>query len=508
MKKIFTNFFTILLVCCIITTFFCTPALAANGNVYFSDPSATVGSTVNVSMTVGDDVSSYRLTLSYDSSKLKYVGASSSDLLTASGGDGYISLFEYNATSSGTFNCTLTFTAIAAGSAYISVSSYDMTDDNGDSVAGHIGSSTVTISNPATASSDATLSSLSISPGYLSPSFSSGTTYYTTTVSSDTTKLTVSATPNDSGAYASVSGTSLSVGSNYVYVTVTAEDGTEKTYTIVVTRPAATVSGGSENNTTGTPETDIPETPTEAYVTTASGTILRVSEEIDETLIPKGFTITETTIDGIKVAAIKYGDTDIIAVLLLNEDDTANGLYFLNKDNIGTPMTTLNQPTGGIILADLSLVTVPNGYKTGKFKIGDNEYDVFIPDSVKEPDHCLVCGINAEGESDIYCYDPVEGTFQRYGLSSVVKVKEVEVEVPVEPASPADSENTANKDDTSLLSFFKDKRILYISIVVVVVIALLIALCVILYVMYSRKNKACISMATRKSYTATTTSEE
>lgn len=171
-------------------------------------------------------------------------------------------------------------------------------------------------------------------------------------------------------------------------------------------------------------------------------------------------------------------------------------------------MTTLNQPTGGIILADLSLVTVPNGYKTGKFKIGDNEYDVFIPDSVKEPDHCLVCGINAEGESDIYCYDPVEGTFQRYGLSSVVKVKEVEVEVPVEPASPADSENTANKDDTSLLSFFKDKRILYISIVVVVVIALLIALCVILYVMYSRKNKACISMATRKSYTATTTSEE
>ena len=59
------------------------------------------------------------------------------------------------------------------------------------------------------------------------------------TVSYDTTWLAVSAVKNDGAALVAVSGNdSLSVGLNYVTVTVTAGNGTQKVYTLAVTRQA------------------------------------------------------------------------------------------------------------------------------------------------------------------------------------------------------------------------------------------------------------------------------
>lgn len=85
-------------------------------------------------------------------------------------------------------------------------------------------------------SSNAKLSSLSCSNATLSPSFSADTTYYSTTVPYDVTSLSLSYDTADSGADAYVSGNDLGVGSNTVTVSVEAEDGTTKYYTIEVTR--------------------------------------------------------------------------------------------------------------------------------------------------------------------------------------------------------------------------------------------------------------------------------
>jgi len=93
------------------------------------------------------------------------------------------------------------------------------------------------------ASSDATLSDLSLSGVTLSPTFTSGTLAYTANVANDVKSTTVSATKNDETATISaddLGSKSLSVGKNTLTVNVTAEDGiTKKEYTVEVTRAAS-----------------------------------------------------------------------------------------------------------------------------------------------------------------------------------------------------------------------------------------------------------------------------
>jgi hypothetical protein len=90
------------------------------------------------------------------------------------------------------------------------------------------------------ASSDATLSALTVSAGSLTPAFSSGVSSYTVSVGSEVSSIAIGATATD--ANASVNGAGeypLNVGSgNNFQVTVVAEDGTQGVYSIAVTRAA------------------------------------------------------------------------------------------------------------------------------------------------------------------------------------------------------------------------------------------------------------------------------
>ena len=500
MKKLLKNSLTLLLTCCILVSMLCFPALAANGNIYFSDPSVIVGNNVNVSVTVGDAISMCDILLSYNTSELQFLGGSGS--MEVSGGGGTIHLNGYNGSGAGSFSCTLSFKALAVSSSKITVSYYDLVDDNGDNVVGHIGSAVVTVSNPPTASSDATLKALTISPGTLSPSFSSGTTNYTATVSSSTTKLNVSATKNDSKASVSVSGTNLSVGSNKVTVTVTAEDGTKKTYTITVTRPAETTTPDSGNNPGGVPETDVPETSEEIYLTLVNGGVLEVSPEIDEEQIPAGFILAETTVEDKTVDAITCGENTDPAVWLKGDDNNPEGFYFINEDGLGYPMVTLKQPKDGIIILNAATFEVPDGHILGKFTIGEDEYDAYILDNGMDPEYCLIYGINAAGETVLYCYDPADGTFQKHGLASVIVEKEIITEVEKEVIKEVEVtvEVPVEPEYTSLASHFNDKRVFWISVGAGVIVLALIVLCIMFAYMYARKNKACKLMASKRSF--------
>ena len=117
----------------------------------------------------------------------------------------------------------------------------------------------ITASFGCTQSTIATLSSLIISAGSLSPTFATGTYSYTASVLSETSTVTVTPTRTqanatiqvrvNSGSYASVtsgfaSGSlAINVGSNTINVLVTAQNGsTTATYIITVTRPAPTPS--------------------------------------------------------------------------------------------------------------------------------------------------------------------------------------------------------------------------------------------------------------------------
>lgn len=81
-----------------------------------------------------------------------------------------------------------------------------------------------------------TLKSLTVSNATISPAFNTNTTKYTASVDYSVSKLNITATATDSKAKVSISGNSLKVGSNTVKITVTAESGAKKEYTITVTR--------------------------------------------------------------------------------------------------------------------------------------------------------------------------------------------------------------------------------------------------------------------------------
>ncbi len=92
-------------------------------------------------------------------------------------------------------------------------------------------------------SSDCTLSSLSLDNAKLSPAFSPSKTEYTATVDHTVTSVKVTAKANDSGAKVTVSGgDSLKTGKNTVTVTVKAEDGSTKKYTVTVTKSSKPLS--------------------------------------------------------------------------------------------------------------------------------------------------------------------------------------------------------------------------------------------------------------------------
>jgi hypothetical protein len=111
-------------------------------------------------------------------------------------------------------------------------------------------SGVITVVFPITASSDATLSNLTISSGTLTPTFAPGTTSYADSVTNEVTSVTVTPTMNQANAIIKVntvtvaSGSasdaiSLNVGDNVITVEVTAQDTTTtRNYTITVVRAA------------------------------------------------------------------------------------------------------------------------------------------------------------------------------------------------------------------------------------------------------------------------------
>jgi PKD repeat protein len=110
-----------------------------------------------------------------------------------------------------------------------------------------------------TPSNDATLSSLTISSGTLSPAFTSGTHDYTDNVADTVTSVTVTPTVAESHATVTVNGNAvtsssaspsinLSAGSNIITIVVTAQDGSTRviyTVTVIVTTTTTIHSGGA-----------------------------------------------------------------------------------------------------------------------------------------------------------------------------------------------------------------------------------------------------------------------
>lgn len=124
----------------------------------------------------------------------------------------------------------------------------DATGDNGwsrityNGGIGYVKTSLLTTTKPEEEkSADKALKSLKVKPEGLDPEFNPDTTIYSLTVGADVDKLEIEAEAASDKAKVEITGNDeLKDGENTVKITVTAEDGTARTYTINVTKAAKT----------------------------------------------------------------------------------------------------------------------------------------------------------------------------------------------------------------------------------------------------------------------------
>ena len=375
-------------------------SFAASGKLSFSDPTASVGDQISVTMKIAADAAlgSSDVMLQYDADALEFVSGTNSN-----GGAGSVRVIgSAEAADQKTFSFTLKFNALKAGTSSITVKSQEVYDADSKAVTlDHIGSSSVKINAADTSSKDASLASLTISPGTLKPAFSADVTEYTAAVPSDVTSITVSAPAKDGGAKVAVSGNDdLQDGENTITCTVTAEDGeTTKTYTIMVTK--------SDDAAASNSETDAGSAETNAGVIGEDGS-WTVADTFDDSELPSGFTATEIEYEG---RSVKAATDDSGMTLLYMTDDSGNGDFFVYNSETGTlsAYVVVKMAEKTVVVLPPECIpegtALPDGFAECTIDIGDHTVHGWIwkDSGDSAPEYCVV-----------YRYDQKEMTLQRY----------------------------------------------------------------------------------------------
>lgn len=313
-------------------------------------------------------------------------------------------------------------------------------------------------------SSNASLGSLVISAGTLSPEFSAATKDYTATVDYSCSSLAVTANPADSKAsVTSVTGNdSLEVGENTVSVVVTAEDGSTSTYNIVVTRRA-------EDD----PENADKQDNWKKF--NINGTEWNMVNDIPEDVVPEGFEHSKTVIDGLEYNTLHGTFGDITLVYLQSE--SGNGLFVYDAaQNAAYEFVRINSESHFIVVLLPKVDDVPEGYNEVSLSIeGKGVATAYQTKAEKTDDRTkdfyLVYAINDNGESGWYTYDSVDGTYMRTELSTPTVAQE---------------ENDTTKSE--LVPGIANKYLVLAAILVLVIIILLLLL--IVSAVKNRKYKA------------------
>lgn len=305
-------------------------------------------------------------------------------------------------------------------------------------------------------SSNASLGSLVISAGTLSPEFSAATKDYTATVDYSCSSLAVTANPADSKAsVTSVTGNdSLEVGGNTVSVVVTAEDGSTSTYNIVVTRRAEDDPENADKQDNWK-KFDI------------NGTEWTMVNDIPEDVVPEGFEHSKTVIDGLEYNTLHGTFGDITLVYLQSE--SGNGLFVYDAaQNAAYEFVRINSESHFIVVLLPKVDDVPEGYNEISLSIeGKGVATAYQTKAEKTDDQTkdfyLVYAINDNGESGWYTYDSVDGTYMRTELSTPTVAQE---------------ENDTTKSE--LVPGIANKYLVLAAILVLIIIILALLLLVVI----------------------------
>lgn len=474
MRRIRSIILTMMLI--LTTTLFSrVPVLAAaNISVSVNKSNVKVGDTVTVTLSITSGYGAQGI-LQKSSGVL---GGSSDEYFTIGAGVGDVQSFSYKATSVG--SCTFSIQEplddttdvdggtprIGVGSATVTVTSAssnndsnsnkDNKDNSGSNTGNDNNANKDNENKEEKKSSNASLGSLVISAGTLSPEFSAATKDYTATVDYSCSSLAVTANPADSKAsVTSVTGNdSLEVGENTVSVVVTAEDGSTSTYNIVVTRRAEDDPENADKQDNWK-KFDI------------NGTEWTMVNDIPEDVVPVGFEHSKTVIDGLEYNTLHGTFGDITLVYLQSE--SGNGLFVYDAaQNAAYEFVRINSESHFIVVLLPKVDDVPEGYNEISLSIeGKGVATAYQTKAEKKDDQTkafyLVYAMNDNGESGWYTYDSVDGTYMRTELSTPTVAQE---------------ENDTTKSE--LVPGIANKYLVLAAILVLIIIILALLLLVVI----------------------------
>lgn len=446
---------------------------AGTARVSIGSASGTVGDivSIDVSISASSGIGGATIYVSYDPSILALSGSSSNS------GTAMVSFMDESTASSQ--SKTITFKIIGAGTSSLNVigdSKVIDIDMQACSISKSSGS--VTASAPASYSSDNTLSSLQISPGVLSPAFSPDVTTYTTSVGADCASLTVSAVPNDSKATVSVSGKRMDPGFNTTTITVTAENGSKRTYTIKTTKETNSASNennqatgsdssnGSTDNNNDIPDVQDPnsEAIQEPNITVDNAEYKIVSAN-DEHPLPDGYTPTEYDYNGTKVSAGVGIDTGVTIVYLESTDGKGESGYYVYDSVRKTfsQFVEVSQPqfTYCILAIDEASMELPEGYDVGRTVINGKEVDALLD---RTGNYALFYGVSSTGETGWFRYNVNDGTIQGYAGYNIADEQVINTNT-----KTADSDKAFNTVSSYIFVILAVLAVVIIALIVIVI---------------------------------------
>lgn len=382
----------------ILCNIFIVNVYATSINASASKSQIQEGQTVKVSVTVSSEeaLGSWGFSVAYDNSVLQYVNSDLESGLTSIGdGNGSMKNKTY----------TLTFKGKKAGSANVNIKSPWVYSWSEKAMKVSTKGATIKVSSPSSNSNNNSksnttsnkqknesannnLSSLSIDKYDINPKFNKNTTSYDVSVPNEVREIKVNAKAEDSKA--SVKGTGnvkLIEGKNKVNVTVTAENGNRKTYTINV--------NVKDKN------------PIIVNVDGEEYTVIQKKEELNS---PNNYKETTATINGTEVPALTNDITNFTLVGLTDKNGKTNLYIYLddtykiyNEYKFAGISLYLKKPSKDKMIDKLKEIEITvDDNKIRAYKLEDNVYP-------------LLYGINLDtGEENWYTYEESENTLQKF----------------------------------------------------------------------------------------------
>ncbi len=463
MKKSLKSLLSFLIIATIIVSAFAFNVSAATAAITGVEKEYEIGKKFTAKISFNADATLYavEVDVSYNSSVLRLDNVSGADFNT---GNGSVKIVDdkFSATKPAkSSSYTLSFTAIAAGNSNISASFLGA----GDAESRANASVPVTVVAPKP-SSNANLASIKLSNGSLSPAFNPNTTSYTATVKYGVESINITGSVADGKSTYTGGGTfNLQVGENERVLTVTAEDGTKKSYTIKIKRM-------TEQETADAEQAARDANPTLVII---DGQDYNIVNDLSTIAIPAGFTQGTAVRKETEIAVLndEYGE---YTLYWLVDAAGENGAFYTRDENDNFARVNYINSNGKMYIIEKPDLEgyLPEKYVKSTRSIDGVDVVVYnFADSVLE-DFCIVkCYVG--GTRAYYRFDTAEGTMQRAA----------EFDVAVKQAN-SDVDNVQDEQKSWFAAMSKTGKIVFLTIVAMAVLLVVVAILLIVKISASR----------------------